>query len=143
MGESAKRADKPGSVEGSHSSRPGIAPTALATYPRARRDASSLADLVLLPVEVAAFHPRSQLTLTSGLVSVALFLAFGVELSPQSLYAGGYYPLRFPVEPGLSSTRGPAIENAGFARAQRLPGPLRTPILQLQHQMVPVDRARV
>ena len=52
-----KSADKPGSVVDSHSSGPRITPTARATYPRARREASALAYLVLLPVEVAAFHP--------------------------------------------------------------------------------------
>ena len=52
-----KPADKPGSVVDSHSSGPRITPTAQATYPRARREASALAYLVLLPVEVAAFHP--------------------------------------------------------------------------------------
>ena len=74
--ESAKPADKPGSVVDSHSSGPGIAPKALATYPRARRVASSLAYLVLLPVEVAAFHPANSCYAACGLVSVALFLAF-------------------------------------------------------------------
>ena len=52
-------------------------PTALATYPHTRRAASTPAYLVLLRVEVAAFHPAC-VTLaddTRRLVSVALFLA--------------------------------------------------------------------
>ena len=54
---------------------------ARATYPRTRRAASSSAYLVLLRMEVAAFHPP----VARGLVSVALFVTSpcqGVTLHP-------------------------------------------------------------
>jgi hypothetical protein len=95
---SVKLAGKPGSVRSLRSRQPFLwarnYSRALATYPQARRDASSLAYLVLLRVEVAAFHPRRVLAISAvsiaaacafrcdritramtGLVSVALFLA--------------------------------------------------------------------
>jgi len=49
---------------------------ARATYPRTQRAASTSAYLVLLRVEVTAFHPHDPVTRTLRLVSVALFLAF-------------------------------------------------------------------
>jgi hypothetical protein len=93
-------ADKPGSViplrayprgTGSHSSGRGVARRALATYPQASVEptcrygvtTTSLAYLVLLRMEVAAFHPPG--FDTRGLVSVALFVTSpcqGVTLHP-------------------------------------------------------------
>jgi len=78
-------ADKPGSVGSSRHPRQSFistrgCPRALATYPQARWATSSLAYLVLLRVEVAAFHPAASGALAStgcnGLVSVP-FLGCG------------------------------------------------------------------
>src|SRR6202171_5338891 len=66
----------------------------------------SSAYLVLLRMEVAAFHPlRTWPNATPGrLVSVALFLAFG-DRSRDRLIAAGRYPASCSAEPGLSSPR--------------------------------------
>ena len=83
MKEKAKLAGKPGSVVGQPFLWARDCSSAQATYPRARRVASSLAYLVLLRVEVAAFHPCSAGVVSAnvtGLVSVALFLALGAPI---------------------------------------------------------------
>src|ERR1700682_627640 len=66
----------------------------------------SSAYLVLLRMEVAAFHPlRTWPNARPGrLVSVALFLAFG-DRSRDRLIAAGRYPASCSAEPGLSSPR--------------------------------------
>src|SRR6202165_5240701 len=66
----------------------------------------SSAYLVLLRMEVAAFHPlRTWRNARPGrLVSVALFLAFG-DRSRDPLIAAGRYPASCSAEPGLSSPR--------------------------------------
>jgi hypothetical protein len=66
----------------------------------------SSAYLVLLRMEVAAFHPlRTWRDARPGrLVSVALFLAF-VNRSRDRLIAAGRYPASCSAEPGLSSPR--------------------------------------
>src|SRR6202158_4394931 len=66
----------------------------------------SSAYLVLLRMEVAAFHPlRTWRNARPGrLVSVALFLAFG-DRSRDRLIAAGRYPASCSAEPGLSSPR--------------------------------------
>ena len=57
-------------------------PRAQATYPRTQRAASMSAYLVLLRVEVTAFHPQDPVARELRLVSVALFLAFGEACAP-------------------------------------------------------------
>src|ERR1700720_3769159 len=78
-------------------------PGAQATYPRTRRAASSSAYLVLLRMEVAAFHPHPLDRMR--LVSVALFLVFTAR-SRGGLMASGRYPASRSSEPGLSSPGG-------------------------------------
>ena len=114
-----KPAGKPGSVVDSHSSGPGITPKAQATYPRARRVASSLAYLVLLPVEVAAFHPsrteppiaiRHDRTRLGGPIPrLQPEQCDGLRLHTVRPIADGYYPPPYPAEPGLSSKHGAAL----------------------------------
>jgi hypothetical protein len=154
MKEKAKLAGKPGSVVDSHSSGRWIAP---ALKPPTRELGGSRHRSPIWCCSgwrLPRFTP-APLALVSanrtGLVSVALFLAFSsrnrtcrrcVSTPPlivARLIADGYYPPPYPLEPGLSSTRGPTIEYAGFARTQRLSGPLRNCILQRARPMVPAS----
>src|SRR4051812_46430472 len=99
-----KSADKPGSVVDSHSSGPRITPKAQATYPRARREASALAYLVLLPVEVAAFHPAN--TVSVPPYGGPLPVPTDSSLWPcSSLRTRKGYPSQAPIRTGVTRHR--------------------------------------
>ena len=96
--------------------------TALATYPQAQRAASTLAYLVLLQVEVAAFHPRRLRARTRLCGPIPRLHR---ELAPAA-YNGRVLPatLLYGARTFLYA-RHRYLATPGFIRAQQLSGQLR------------------